>query len=162
MAIAWANLSHFGPFWTTLRCFHPKIWSPNIALKILWAFILKRPIYTLSRTCLSSYLRTRGSPKKWKKRTKSKSCRKREAIDSFCRTIFEVYKCVKGILKSPKMLQTFFSKTVQLKRDVSVQHPNASEYTQTIIGWKLTKFAVLQKNINVLYSLQLVFGGWVG
>ena len=37
-----------------------------------------------------------------------------------------------------------------------MQHPNASEYTQTIIGWKLTKFAVLQKNINVLYSLQLV------
>ena len=53
------------------------------------------------------------------------------------------------------MLQTFFSKTVQLKKDVSVQHPNASEYTQTIIGWKLTKFAVLQKNINVLYSLCL-------
>ena len=54
-----------------------------------------------------------------------------------------------------KNVTDFFSKTVQLKKDVSVQHPNASEYTQTIIGWKLTKFAVLQKNINVLYSLCL-------
>ena len=54
------------------------------------------------------------------------------------------------------MLWTFVlkRKTVQLKKDVSVQQPNASEYTQTIIGWKLTKFTVLQqKNINVLYSL---------
>ena len=54
------------------------------------------------------------------------------------------------------MLRTFVvkRKTVQLKKDVSVQQPNASEYTQTIIGWKLTKFTVFQqKNINVLYSL---------
>ena len=60
------------------------------------------------------------------------------------------------------MLRTFVlkRKTVQLKKDVSVQQPNASEYTQTIIGWKLTKFTVLQqKNINVLYSLH--YSLWV-
>ena len=50
-----------------------------------------------------------------------------------------------------KCVTDYFSKTVELKKDASVQHPNASEYTLTIVGWKFSKFAVFHQNI-LMYS----------